>query len=393
MRHEVFSQSPHKITAALNHAANGLEPEDILALALATPTLGRIALVSSFGAQSVVLLHMVARLNPAQPVLFLDTGKLFAETLQHQRELTQRLGLTDVRILRPAAAALAQADPHGHLHKSDPDACCHLRKTEPLENALAPFDTWITGRKRFQGGARATLEAFEGESERRFKINPLVHWDKPDIARYMKKHDLPAHPLIQHGFSSIGCIPCTSKTGALEPERAGRWRGFDKTECGIHVARSPAQKPSAEPAPEPQRILVTDAGFAPDDWNRPVLPFAQGHLTTATALQMGPNDLPDAIIPHLPQIGLIRIDFPIFSDGRGFTLARQLRELGFAGRLRAGGHLIADQYAMARRSGFDEIEISAEMANRQPEAQWLRRANWPSHDYQTRLRAAPAINP
>ena len=194
---------------------------------------GRIALVSSFGAESVVLLHMAAVIERTTPVLFVDTGMLFTETLVYQTEICERLGLNNVRILH--GAGLAAHDPRRDLHRRDRDACCALRKTRPLQRALAGFDGWITGRKRFQSSSRAALDFFEAEpGTGRLKINPLAHWAPEDVRTYMEENRLPRHPLVARGDPSIGCAPCTSPAGPGEDPRAGRWRGSDKTECGIH---------------------------------------------------------------------------------------------------------------------------------------------------------------
>jgi phosphoadenosine phosphosulfate reductase len=211
----------HGATAVLEHA-------------LRDPQVGRVALVSSFGAESVVLLHMVSVVDRTTPVIFLDTEMLFAETLDYQVALTERLGLTDMRVIRPVRDAVFARDPDGLLHRAEPDACCALRKTEPLERALSGFDAWITGRKRFQGQARATLDFFEAEDRRRLKVNPLAHWARDDVRDYIQNNRLPRHPLVARGYPSIGCAPCTSRVRAGEDERAGRWRGSEKEECGIH---------------------------------------------------------------------------------------------------------------------------------------------------------------
>lgn len=194
---------------------------------------GKTALVSSFGAESIVLLHMVAISDPALPVLFIDTELLFTETLVYQQEVTERLGLKAVRILKTMEGATR--DPHKALHRNNPDACCDLRKTRPLHTALAPYDAWITGRKRFQSGARAALDFFEVEDVTgRIKINPLAHWTPEDVHQYMDENRLPRHPLVARGFPSIGCAPCTSPVAPGENARAGRWRNQTKDECGIH---------------------------------------------------------------------------------------------------------------------------------------------------------------
>lgn len=196
---------------------------------------GPVALVSSFGAESAVLLDMVATVDPGTPVIFLDTGRLFPETLEYREALCALLGLTDVRHIRPDSAAVERYDPRGGLARAEPDLCCHLRKTEPLEQALEGFAAWITGRKRFQGAERGALELLEAEpGTDRVKINPLAHWSLEDLRHYRRLRQLPLHPLVTRGFASIGCAPCTSPTRPGEPPRAGRWRGLDKLECGIH---------------------------------------------------------------------------------------------------------------------------------------------------------------
>ena len=207
---------------------------EVLRRAVNDPDLGRVTLVSSFGAESVVLLHMISVAAPGLPVLFIDTRMLFAETLAYQAEVAARLGLTDVRVIRADAAEVAARDPDGGLHRRDADACCDLRKTVPLEAALSGFDAWITGRKRFQGGERKALDFFEPEPPTRLRINPLAHWRSEDVQDYMIENALPRHPLVARGFPSIGCAPCTSPVRPGEDPRAGRWRGSAKTECGIH---------------------------------------------------------------------------------------------------------------------------------------------------------------
>lgn len=211
----------HGATAVLEHALRDAD-------------CGRVALVSSFGAESVVLLHMVSVIDRTTPVLFIDTEMLFPETLTYQNDLADHLGLKDVRRIHASRTMIAASDPQGDLHKTNPDACCAKRKTEPLEHALAPFDAWITGRKRFQAQSRAALDFFENEEEIRIKINPLAHWAREDVQDYITNNRLPRHPLVARGYPSIGCAPCTSPVAAGEDPRAGRWRGQDKEECGIH---------------------------------------------------------------------------------------------------------------------------------------------------------------
>lgn len=221
-------------TAVLNRVYAGLSAEDMLREALLGELKGKVAMVSSFGAESVALLHLVATVDPATPVIFLNTEMLFPETLAYQSVVARDLGLTDLRIIHPEADQLDREDPAGILHKTMPDACCDLRKTRPLEQALAGFSGWITGRKRYQSGARKDLPMFETDRAGRLKLNPLADWGANDAGRYIRQHDLPAHPLVAQGYPSIGCAPCTSKVAEGEDPRAGRWRGSEKTECGIH---------------------------------------------------------------------------------------------------------------------------------------------------------------
>jgi phosphoadenosine phosphosulfate reductase len=220
--------------AALEALAGTSDTRDFLAEVIAGRYAGKTALVSSFGAESAVLLHLVAGIDPGLPVIFLETGKLFAETLAYRDLLVERLGLAEVRSVRPDAAALLAADPVGELWRRDPDRCCALRKVEPLARALTGFAVWINGRKRYQGGAREALPLVE-RVDGRLKLNPLAHWSAARIATYFAEHRLPHHPLEALGYGSIGCEPCTTPVSSDEDGRAGRWRGTEKTECGIHI--------------------------------------------------------------------------------------------------------------------------------------------------------------
>ena len=201
---------------------------------------GKIALVSSFGTESAILLHMIAQVDKATPVIFLDTGKLFPETLAYRDDLVARLGLTDVRVIRPSGQQLAAYDPDGRLWQRDPDLCCAIRKTNPLDTALEGFDAWITGRKRSQGGTRADMNIVEAGPDGRITVNPLAFWDDAKLDAYFEQHDLPRHPLQSEGYASIGCATCTQRVQAGEDKRAGRWAGLDKNECGIHLPRQAA---------------------------------------------------------------------------------------------------------------------------------------------------------
>jgi phosphoadenosine phosphosulfate reductase len=220
--------------ARLLVASEGRDASGILELALKGEFSGRAAVVSSFGAESVVLLHLVAQIDPTTPVLFLNTGKLFGETLRYRDRLQDELGLIDIRSIGPHPADRTELDPEGTLWTRDTDACCNFRKVVPLRQALTGFDAQVTGRKRFQTRDRASMksvELFEG----RFRFNPLADWTLADLEAYSDRHNLPRHPLVDDGYPSIGCMPCTRRVAAGEDYRDGRWSGLDKDECGIHI--------------------------------------------------------------------------------------------------------------------------------------------------------------
>ena len=214
----------------------GLEGQQLLGPIL-RDFAGKAAVISSFGAESAVLLHMVSQVDKATPVIFLDTGKHFWETLSYRAKLIDQLGITAVRIITPATADLSTRDPDGTLHKNSADACCRIRKAIPLAKALEGFEVTISGRKRYHGAARATLD-FLSIADGRLKVEPLAGFSALDIAAYMKTHDLPHHPLTEIGYFSIGCEPCTQAGGTAADPRAGRWSGSAKTECGIHWTHS-----------------------------------------------------------------------------------------------------------------------------------------------------------
>ncbi len=212
----------------------GASGREVLRHAVAGPLRDRVAVVSSFGAESALLLSVVAEIDRTLPVVFLETGKHFPETLAYRRQLAAHLGLTDVRDITPRSVSVAEQDPDGELWFYDQDACCRLRKVGPLERALAPFDAWISGRKRFQAATRAALPLVERQGTR-LKLNPLADWDTEQVGREMARRDLPRHPLVQQGYPSIGCAVCTRSVMPGEDSRAGRWSGSRKVECGIHV--------------------------------------------------------------------------------------------------------------------------------------------------------------
>lgn len=229
------SASRRKHVETLNARHRDKDPVDLLRAMIEKEFPGKIAVVTSFGAESAVLLDLVAQVSRDVPIIFLETGKHFRETLAYRKTLIEHLGLTDVRNNFPDSIEIERNDPRGMLCQENPDHCCHIRKVLPLEKALRPFDVWITGRKRFQNHDRAQLDIIES-NETHVKINPLVLWDETEVADYLRTRDLPRHPLVEKGYPSIGCAPCTRAIKRGESLRAGRWSESEKTECGIHQA-------------------------------------------------------------------------------------------------------------------------------------------------------------
>jgi phosphoadenosine phosphosulfate reductase len=221
----------------LDRALCAASPAEVIETALKTVGREHLALVSSFGTESAALLKVMADVDPAIPVVFLDTGWLFEETLAYRDTLIATLGLRDVRSIKPLAETLSREDPDRELWFSDPDACCRIRKVEPLARALKPFSAWINGRKRFQGGARAEIPVVEDDGAR-LKFNPFANVSREGIEAIYRLAKLPQHPLVASGYLSVGCMPCSSRTAPGEDERAGRWRGRAKTECGIHTTKT-----------------------------------------------------------------------------------------------------------------------------------------------------------
>jgi phosphoadenosine phosphosulfate reductase len=222
--------------ASLNRFLSDSQPAEIVRTARDLIGRERLAVVSSFGVESAALLKVVAEVDPAIPVLLLDTGWLFPETISHRDRIIAELGLTDVRSIKPDPNALARRDPAADLWSTDPDACCALRKVEPLADALVPFAAWINGRKRYHGGERARMTVVEHDGAR-LKFNPLARVTPAEVAAIAAAAGLPKHPLAGHGFTSVGCMPCTRRARPGESARAGRWSGTSKTECGIHTVR------------------------------------------------------------------------------------------------------------------------------------------------------------
>lgn len=220
--------------ASLKSRVEGLDAQALLRLCIEDEFKGRLVAVSSFGSESVVLLHLMAQVDPSVPVVFLNTGKLFGETMRYRDRLQEVLGLQDVRAIGPSATDLKAEDPEGLLWQRNPDACCNIRKVLPLQRVLKTFDAEITGRKRFQTASRNAIGPVELNGGR-FVVNPLWNWSLNDLKEHILAHNLPRHPLVEDGYLSIGCMPCTQRVKDDADYRSGRWAGTDKDECGIHA--------------------------------------------------------------------------------------------------------------------------------------------------------------
>jgi phosphoadenosine phosphosulfate reductase len=373
-------KKPDKIRAlgvmALNGMFDEMDAKGVLRQALTDVLAGDVAIVSSFGADSAVLLHMVSEIDPSLPIYFLETGKHFPETLAYVETLKQRLGLTNIISLTPDPADLAQFDPGGTLWETDPDSCCHIRKTEPLEPALEKFGGWVTGRKRYQTAERGVLPHFELTSDDRIKVNPLAYWSDAEVIAYREAHQLPEHPLYAKGFKSIGCAPCTSAVGEGEDARAGRWRGLDKKECGIHFDFNGA---IASPLAKTEHNLWKHDAFIAD----PFTPWADAYqpatarythvpLKTFIAhraaflanphplgLLVEAGDAIEDVESDLGRFASVAIAFPAFTDGRGYTTARLLTErFQYTGEIRAIGDVLQDQIPLMRRCGINAFVVT-----------------------------------
>ncbi|MEA2460227.1 MAG: phosphoadenosine phosphosulfate reductase [Actinomycetota bacterium] len=209
-------------------------------LGWASETIPRLTIATSFQSSGLVLLHLLREIRSDLPVLFLDTGFHFPETLAFADEITALWGLNLVSLRGEHGSAERQAEIYGpELYRRDPDKCCFINKVEPLQRALEGYDGWVSGIRRDQSPLRArtpTVEAQMLPSGREIlKIHPLANWSKDDVDGYLKMHSIPTHPLLEKGYGSIGCWPCTRALRAGEQERSGRWDGLDKTECGIHA--------------------------------------------------------------------------------------------------------------------------------------------------------------
>ena len=369
---------PHRSLAimALNGMFGEMDGVSVLRQAVNDLLKDDVAVVSSFGADSSVLLHMVSIVDPTVPVYFLETGKHFPETLAYVEILKSQLGLTNVRWLRPDPKDLARFDPHGDLWETDPDSCCHIRKTEPLDAEIAQFAGWVTGRKRYQTVERGVLPHFELTSDDRIKVNPLAYFNDADIATYKLEHGLPEHPLFAKGYKSIGCAPCTTIVAEGEDPRAGRWRGLNKKECGIHFDFNGA---IARPVAAVEKNLFKDGAFIADPFRAwaegddpasvrythiPVPVFLANREAVLNnphpnGLLVAPADHVEDVAADLGRFASIAISFPGFTDGRGYSSARLVVErYRFAGEVRAIGDVLMDQVPLMRRCGINAFVVT-----------------------------------
>jgi phosphoadenosine phosphosulfate reductase len=377
---------------ALNGMFDEMDAVGVLRYAVSDVLPGDLAIVSSFGADSAVLLHLVAQVDPSMPVYFLETGKHFAETLDYVETLKKHLGLINVHAIHPNSEDVKRFDPHGDLWETDPDSCCHIRKTEPLEPITEQYGGWVTGRKRFQTKERGVLPHFELTSDDRIKVNPLAYFSDADVIEYRQKHNLPEHPLYAKGYKSIGCAPCTSAVAEGEDARAGRWRGLNKKECGIHFDFNGA---IASPMTAATRHhLWKDGAFIADpfhDWAEDSDPATASYkhvplpvfLANREAFLANPHPLGLLVVPgdriedveaDLGRFASVAIRFPAFSDGRGYSTARLLSErFHYAGEIRAVGDVLQDQIPLMRRCGITALVVTHEptraalIENRLPE--------------------------
>ena len=369
---------PHRSLAimALNGMFGEMDGVSVLRQAVNDLLKDDVAVVSSFGADSSVLLHMVSIVDPTVPVYFLETGKHFPETLAYVEILKSQLGLTNVRWLRPDPKDLARFDPHGDLWETDPDSCCHIRKTEPLDAEIAQFAGWVTGRTRYQTVERGVLPHFELTSDDRIKVNPLAYFNDADIATYKLEHGLPEHPLFAKGYKSIGCAPCTTIVAEGEDPRAGRWRGLNKKECGIHFDFNGA---IARPVAAVEKNLFKDGAFIADPFRAwaegddpasvrythiPVPVFLANREAVLNnphpnGLLVAPADHVEDVAADLGGFASIAISFPGFTDGRGYSSARLVVErYRFAGEVRAIGDVLMDQVPLMRRCGINAFVVT-----------------------------------
>ncbi|WP_082092743.1 phosphoadenylyl-sulfate reductase [Devosia epidermidihirudinis] len=377
---------------ALNGMFDEMDAVGVLRQASNELLVGDIAIVSSFGADSAVLLHLVAQVDPSMPVYFLETGKHFQETLDYVETLKKHLGLINVHAIHPNAEDVKRFDPAGTLWETDPDSCCHIRKTEPLEPITEQYGGWVTGRKRFQTKERGVLPHFELTSDDRIKVNPLAYFTDADVNQYKIDHALPEHPLFAKGYKSIGCAPCTSVVAEGEDPRAGRWRGLNKKECGIHydfngaiaspmtaATRHTLWKDGAFIA-DPFHEWAEDSDPATASYKHVPLPVFLANRATFLAnphplgLLVSPGDNIETVADDLGRFASVAIKFPAFTDGRGYSTARLLAErYQYANEIRGVGDVLQDQIPLMRRCGINALVVTHEpsrqalIENRLPE--------------------------
>jgi len=375
---KIAEPDPHRALQimALNGLYDEMDAVGVLRHAVTEVLKDDIAIVSSFGADSAVLLHLVSLVDKALPVYFLETGKHFPETLQYVETLKTHLGLSNVRWLRPDPKDIARFDPHGDLWETDPDSCCHIRKTEPLDAEIAQFAGWVTGRKRYQTAERGVLPHFELTSDDRIKVNPLAYFGDADVNSYKIAHGLPEHPLFAKGYKSIGCAPCTTIVAEGEDPRAGRWRGLNKKECGIHFDFNGA---IAKPVAAVDKNLFKDGKFIADPfraWQDGDDPASvrYTHIPAAVflanrdavlnnphpnGLLIMPADKVEDVAKDLGRFASVAISFPGFTDGRGYTSARLVVErYNYTGEVRAIGDVLMDQLTLMRRCGVTTFVVT-----------------------------------
>ena len=224
---------------AVNARFEGAEPPIILEWTRRTFA-PDVLLTCSFQHDGVVLAHMLTQIAPDVPVVFINTGFHFAETLAYRDDIVSRLAIRNFVELSPIMPRAEFAATHGlDLHARNPDLCCHINKVEPLRRHLPGVRAWINGRRRDQGITRQQIRVVEAYQDGLYKVNPLASWNSRDTFYYMQRHDIPTHPLFEKGYASIGCEPCTRPILSGEDERSGRWAGQDKAECGIHTFLDP----------------------------------------------------------------------------------------------------------------------------------------------------------
>ena len=377
---------------ALNGMFDDMDALGVLRYAISEVLPGDLAIVSSFGADSSVLLHLVAQVDPSLPIYFLETGKHFPETLDYVETLKKHLGLINVHAIHPNTGDIQRFDPNGDLWETDPDSCCHIRKTEPLEPITEMYGGWVTGRKRFQTKERGVLPHFELTSDNRIKVNPLAYFSDVDVNQYKVDHGLPEHPLFAKGYKSIGCAPCTSVVAEGEDPRAGRWRGLNKKECGIHFDFNGA---IASPMTAATRhTLWKNGAFIADpfhEWTEERDPASASYVHVPLpvflanrdaflanphplGLLVSPGDRIEDVEADVGRFASVAIKFPAFGDGRGYSTARLLSQrYQYANEIRAIGDVLQDQIPLMRRCGFNAFVVTHEptrqalIENRLPE--------------------------